>query len=304
MLVIAGGQIFVDPHQPATLFRVFGSQSTRAKLGKPVAAVGLMAISVALIMLCFPATTGCFLQIIFAWGVQHWLAQTYGIALIYCYKRDYRLSKAEREIMHAMVRAAIIYLWFRLFYKELDGPHFTLGAQFTPLYFIPDWLYNLSLTVLLLSMAVFAVMVIRKFILEKRFFPLPALANLLTLMLLPFLAHDTRIVISALASPFFHSSQYLVVTAAFYLKEHSLAPLKPSQISRLLFSRTFAKYFAVVFTAGLFLCILLPYSMTYLGIAKSLAFPTVYVMLNFHHFITDAYIWKLRDPDLQRLLVA
>lgn len=305
LLGILGIQIFVDPHQPATLFRVYASRSTKSQLGKRVTLFGVIAIFLALIMLFYPPVIGVFLQVIFAWGVQHWLAQAYGIALIYCYKRQYKLSRVEREIMHGMVRAAIIFLWFRMFYKELDGPLFTLGAKIIRWSFIPEWLYKLSLEVFFASMALFIIMVVRKLIIEKRLFPLPALGTLLTLMVLPFIAHDTRILGYVFASPFFHSSQYMVVSAAFYFKEQGLpADMKTSEIARLLCSKTFAKYFAVVFLGGVLLSMCLPYTMTYFGVAKAVAFPAVYVMLNFHHFVTDAFIWKLRDKNVQTLLVA
>ena len=64
-------------------------------------------------------------------------------------------------------------------------------------------------------------------------------------------------------------------------------------------------YFGLLFGIGFTMAYLLPNWMIQYGqVEQAYAFASVYVFVNIHHFITDMYIWKLRDPYVQKLLVA
>ena len=108
-----------------------------------------------------------------------------------------------------------------------------------------------------------------------------------------------------LSSWFFHSAQYLVVTTSVYLKERGLPPnISFSQIATMLRTPAFARYFALLFVVGFSVSFLFPQWLMGHQPAAGIAFACVFVTVNLHHFITDSFIWKLRDPVLQKLLVA
>jgi hypothetical protein len=303
---VVGIQLLGDTHTPATLFRVYGSKTTRESLGKIVALIGILALAVGLCTYFVASTTTFFLKIVLAWGLQHQLAQSYGIALVYCYKRGYFMSRGERNVMFGMIQATIVYMVLRMFaFKEFAA--FKLNGYNVPFWqIVPEWLCSLSLLVLQASVLLFAAMVLRKYIREKRIFPLPALCTLMTLVILALCTKGAFLVLWYLFSTWwFHSCQYLAVTAAFYFKEKGLPENVPlSQISRMLLTPAFAKYFAVLFVPGFLVFYYLPNWMADHGAEKAIAIAAIYVAFNLHHYITDALIWKLRDPQIQKLLIA
>ena len=123
---------------------------------------------------------------------------------------------------------------------------------------------------------------------------------------MPFLAGTNFIFVWVwFSTTFFHSSQYLVVTSAYYFKEKGL-PENVSlwQISKMLKTLDFAKYFAIIFSVGFFVSYLLPNFLADHGASKALAFSSIWVFVNLHHFATDSFIWKLRDPALQKLIIS
>ncbi|HIN66066.1 MAG TPA: hypothetical protein EYM95_15625, partial [Candidatus Obscuribacterales bacterium] len=175
-LSVIGLHIFGDGHQPATLFRVYGSKVTRDAIGKPVAVIAFIALLAGLSTLYIHATTAFFIKLVLAWGFQHQLAQSYGIALVYCYKRKYFLNNVEKKIMKFMVDATMVYLIIRMFALKDFGTFKLLNLYDVPFYaFLPEWLCSASLIVLQASVVLFVGMVVRKYVKEKALMPVPAL---------------------------------------------------------------------------------------------------------------------------------
>jgi hypothetical protein len=303
---ILGTHFFGDGHQIATMYRVYQSKQTRKILGLKVAIVGVIALMAGLSTLFIGSTTSFFLKLVLAWGIQHQLAQSYGIALVYCYKRKYYLNTLEKDLMNFMVHATMVFLILRMFTYKTFGSYKINGYEIPFWPAVPEWFCTASLIVMQASIFAFVVMVVRKYLKEKQLFPLPGLMTLMTLITLPFVAGDQFVLIWVMFSTtFFHTTQYVVVTAAYYFKERGLPPSVPfNQINRMLLTPVGLKYFAILFGIGFFAAYIFPMWMADHGVSKAIAFASVYVFVNVHHFITDMYIWKLRDPYVQKLLIA
>jgi hypothetical protein len=305
---IMGLHFLGDPHQPATLWRVYFSKSTREKLAVPVSLLLVAAIGIGIWSYMVPAATVFFLKLTLAWGFQHQLAQSFGIALVYCYKRKYYLTKMEKNIMNFMVHATMVFLIVRMFSLKDFGTYVLFNSYNLPFNAVlPEWATTVSLIVLQISVVAFVAMVVRKYIKQKQLFPLPGLLTLSTLIVMPFFAQNAFIMVWMLISQwYFHSSQYLVITSAFYFKERGLPEGVPMhEIAKMLKTKTFAKYYASILLLGFLCSYLFPRWLSEHGAASTgIAFAAVYVAVNLHHFITDAFIWKLRDPAVQKLLVA
>ncbi|MFN8551548.1 MAG: hypothetical protein U0103_08680 [Candidatus Obscuribacterales bacterium] len=304
---IIGLQLLGDAHQPATLFRVYGSKTTRDKLGVPVTLIGVFALAVGLCAFFVSSSTMLLLKIILAWGIQHQLAQSYGIALVYCYKRKYYLTKNEKQVMFLMVQSAIVFMIVRMFsVKEFAQFRLSNSIDVPFWNFLPSWTTTVAGCVLGALVLLFAGVVARKYVRDKQMFPLPGLCTLMSLIALGLCAGDKFLIIWYLFSTWwFHSSQYLVITSAFYLKEKGLPEnMAFSEIGKLLWSPTFIKYYLLVFGTGFTVFYLIPCWLVSNGVEKAVAIGAVYIAFNLHHYITDALIWKLRDPSIQKLLIA
>jgi hypothetical protein len=104
---------------------------------------------------------------------------------------------------------------------------------------------------------------------------------------------------------FYHASQYLVVTTAYYLKERGLPGDVPtSRIATLLVKEVVINYAVIIAATGALLYIGIPRLLFEIGFDKSLCLCVVYCVFNLHHYLTDAAIWKMRDPEVRKLLVA
>jgi hypothetical protein len=307
---VIGLHLFSDGHQPATLWRVYLSKSTREVLWKPVTALAAAAVAVGAAIVAFPAFAVAGVKIIILASIQHQLMQSYGVALIYCYKRRYYMNKMERDIMYWMVQAAIAFIVATMLTNKEFGTASVkwLGMEIPYWQVLPQWLATVSLVVLQVMVLLFAGMIVRKYIKEKRIFPLPALMVVMTLIIMPFVAGGSAFTMLWLwvGSLWFHSCQYLVVTSSFYFKERGLPEnVSLSQIGRMLMTWVSLRYFATVFFVGLALAFFVPMGLHQLfGVPQTVALAAVYVAMNMHHFITDGFIWKLRDPKVQKLLVA
>lgn len=304
---IIGLQLMGDAHQPATLFRVYGSKTTRDKLGIPVTLIGVFALAIGLCAFFVSSTTMLLLKIILAWGIQHQLAQSYGIGLVYCYKRKYYLNKNEKQIMFLMVQSAIVFMIVRMFSVK-EFAQFRLSNSIDVPFWnvLPAWTTTVAGCVLGAFVLLFAGVVARKYMKDKQMFPLPGLCALMSLIALGFCAGDKFLIIWYLFSTWwFHSCQYLVITSAFYLKEKGLPEnMAFSEIGKLLWSPTFIKYYLLLFGTGFSVFYLMPNWLVSNGAEKAVAIGAVYIAFNLHHYITDALIWKLRDPSIQKLLIA
>ncbi len=65
-----------------------------------------------------------------------------------------------------------------------------------------------------------------------------------------------------------------------------------------------AIYLALVVAGGYLIYVRAPQWSMHLGISYSTAFVTIFAVINFHHFLTDRAIWKLRDPKVRDVLLS
>jgi hypothetical protein len=104
---------------------------------------------------------------------------------------------------------------------------------------------------------------------------------------------------------FYHGSQYLVVSVAYYLKEKGLPEsVPPAKIASMLSQLSALKYFGQLMLFGCFLYIGIPRVLEQMGVSFEVAFASIFCAVNFHHFLTDGAIWKLRDKRTRDILIA
>jgi hypothetical protein len=301
-----GGQFIISSsHQPATLWRVYLSNSTRKSIGSYSTWTGVLFAAIGIIALFNRDLTGILVRITLAWSIQHTLAQAYGVSLIYCMKRKYNLSKRERDIFYWMFQTGLIYLVLRMFtYTNfLQGDLY--GVKLPIIGPLPEWICTTALIVFQLNSLAFMVLVARKWWIEKTMMPFPALATAVMAFATLSMTYVLPASFVIFIPTFYHASQYLVVTTAYYLKERGLpSDVTPASISRMLSRETVLTYMVVIAATGALLYIGIPRLLYEMGFDKSLCLAVVYCVFNLHHYLTDAAIWKMRDPAIRKLLVA
>ncbi|CAN5371288.1 hypothetical protein BH10CYA1_BH10CYA1_20130 [soil metagenome] len=303
-----GTIVFSNAHQPATLWRVYLSPKTRKACGTTVTLWGILTIALYAASIRIPGVVEIFLKVIIFWSIQHTLAQAYGVSLIYCYKRRYFLNEFEKRTLLWMINSAIIFFIVRMCtFEELGSGNFT-GIPINFWGPVPMWIYYLSATVFGALVMLFAYNIIEKYKRDKMFFPWPALANIATGFSIYFsnVISGMQADFGVFVAAYYHASQYMVVTSAYYLKERGLPEGMPfSNISHALMTKAAFKYLAILVVVGWLLAQTLPRWLQALGVGPSAAiFAASFCALNFHHYFTDALIWKLKDPEVRKLLIS
>ncbi len=305
--------LFVVPHQVATYFRVYDTKSTRIVLGKKVAILGLFCIGLGCLVTMSPFLASVIGRITFAFSFQHFYAQAYGIALIYCYKRKFFLSKLEKQIFSSIIQLGVLLGFARVF----DNPELSIGGykflKLTPS--LPTWVCPALLGTLYLVTAAFSILMLRKWLTKQQIMPWPAILTVLTAFFifayLPGIPNigGSMMVLYILGHSFFHTPQYLVVTAAFFLKNRGLPPdVPPAKISKMLFRKSAILYFLCLYCSagGVMLWSALGegFIIAKTGISAQLLLCGLLCAINLHHYWTDGFIWKLKDKHTLDTLIA
>lgn len=296
-------------HQPATLWRVYMSKRTREQCGLTVT----IWLGVAIAALCagifVKGFVEVFVKLVIWWQIQHVLAQSYGVALIYCYKRGYFMNELEKRTFYWMIHASVAFFIIRsCTFPEFSKLRLPFNMQ------VPFWgplpmpVYNVAAVVAGGLAIAFLYNIYAKWKRDGKMFPMPALAGVATGMLtyqFSMLFFHTGFALLTIA--FYHGCQYLVVTSSYYLKERGLPEgLTSAQVSRALLSGPAVRYFLAVIVVGVLLSDTLPRVLSFYGIGISIAatYTAVFAAFNFHHYFSDALIWRLKDPELRKILIA
>ncbi|HEY9775907.1 MAG TPA: hypothetical protein V6C81_19245 [Planktothrix sp.] len=297
------------PHGLSSYLRVFNSKSTRTAIARKVVILGVVCV-IASIATLFSETAWILVgHIVFYLGVQHLFAQSYGIALVYCYKRKYYWTKWEQKVFNLVaVQLVTFHAMARIFSQ--DNGYF-ITRSFGPAWF-PIWVPKVSGALLYASLIVFIGVCVRKYIKEKKIMPMPAIFLLITTFvyqgMLPFLTSTPLLSAMAIA-PNLHLTQYFAITTSYFIKEVGLPEnVKFSQISSQLLKPTALKYFAFLLSVGFITTILIIPGVWNLGgmmgFDRGNVVLAVFICINAHHYITDSLIWKQRDPQVRKLLIS
>ncbi len=104
---------------------------------------------------------------------------------------------------------------------------------------------------------------------------------------------------------FYHGSQYLAVCIAYYLKERGMPEgMDTWQIGRQMLRWPAFRYIGTVILTGCFFYVGIPHFFSQLGWDYMMVGGLVLGVVNYHHFITDAAIWRLRDKRCREILLA
>lgn len=256
-------------------------------------ALPLIALGVASAAIALPEPAGFALWILFqVWVPYHYSAQAYGLSAMYAYRSGCALGDGERRLLRWA--CLMPFVWSLL---QLKGPtgqvlgHF--GYADLPLLgaFRESTSTVLAATALVLPLGAFFHLT------RRRGLRLPAISLLIVatnaiwwVMLMPIDAFFWATV--------FHGLQYLAIVTVFHVKErvrepgHGRGPVFHAVV-----------FYGVNIALGYALFELWPhlYALAGLNLQKSILL--VAAVVNVHHFVVDAYIWRLRrDPNYRTVV--
>jgi hypothetical protein len=119
LLVIIGTHALSETHTVATLARAYKDEETRRRFSLQTRWFALLAAVSIVAGLAFKEVTPFLSKIYLLWVVQHFTAQTYGLALVYCFKSGYRLALWEKRCIAWLLNAtALMTIVRQLTFKE------------------------------------------------------------------------------------------------------------------------------------------------------------------------------------------
>ena len=283
-------------HFAASTVRLYTKPGTRSALPFLTMAFPLVTIAILTSCMFFADLAGPYLQAIYlSWSPFHYAAQAYGIAVMYCYRSGCTLTPENKRLLWWIAVIPFI----RVLLQSTDK-HFLW-------WFMPDataiaeapWansfgLLAAALGVLAIVLPFFVYFRVRKT--QGQPMPLISLLAVVTngIWFVTFSHYDAYIWATV-----FHGVQYLAIATVFHIKDQVARPENTRG----------PMYHAIAFYAlslllgyGLFNCWPQAYMLFGFGPAESVLL--VIAVVNIHHFIVDAYIWKLKPGDSNRQVVA
>ncbi|MCB0359715.1 MAG: hypothetical protein KDD44_08765, partial [Bdellovibrionales bacterium] len=150
-LLVILGHLFSDPHTAATLVRVYQREDTRSRYRFCVTWAAAICSLILLAGLLIGPLPPYLLKGYVVLVIHHYTSQTYGIALLYCYKRGFRLSAAERRVVWLVVNLTAAFAIIREFTFEAWGGRRFMYLELPFIGPLPTWIFHASGILLALS---------------------------------------------------------------------------------------------------------------------------------------------------------
>lgn len=283
-------------HFAASTVRLYTKPGTREAL--PFLTMAFPLVTIAILSLCMLVAdfSGPFLQAIYlTWSPFHYAAQAYGIAVMYSYRSGCALTPGNKRLLWWIAIIPFIrvllqstdkhYLWWFM-------PNATAIAD-------APWSVSFGLVAAVLGGLAIVLpwfLYIRVWRTQGQPMPLISLLAVVTngIWFVVFSHYDAYI-----WATIFHGIQYLAIATVFHIKDQTA---RPENKRGPLYHAFWFYAISLLLGYGLFNCWPQAYMLFGFGPAESVLL--VIAVINIHHFIVDAYIWKLKPGDSNRQIVA
>ena len=307
VIFFIGNYLFADSHTIATYMRIYSTAENRQRF--KLYAYYLPWCSLVLFILCliYPQAAGLCVYLHMMWVFQHYVGQTFGISLIYCYKRGYFFKNHEREIYRWFMHSLSFFVITRILcYREYSPLNF-FGIRL-PFFAVPH-IFNDVAWVCFVGMTIaFVGVIVAKYVRDKQLIPVPTLCLICTILAIGASAGYANSLIWLYGPPFF--SRQPVPGRIFGLLSKGKRPQRRthwrggSHLLKEFISPAGLRYWAMVIMAGMALYVGIPHVLNYYGYEIVIVATVIQACVNFHHFVTDAAVWRLRDPVSRKVLIA
>ncbi|MGB0591790.1 MAG: hypothetical protein ACPGU1_19095 [Myxococcota bacterium] len=256
----------------------------------------LVVLAVLTFGMLVPGDVGPPLQALYlTWSPYHYAAQSYGLAVMYCYRSGCLLNAEDKRLLYivAMVPFAFSFL------VQTGGGRtglpwllpFDLMAQ-------PWWQFALTVIEPTLTVAVFVLPLLLMWRLARSSTGAMPLISLLIVLSNAVWWFVLAPINAFLLATVFHGIQYLSVVIVFHVRDQRARP--DNTHGALWHAVTF---YGACFALGYGLFHVAPQAFVLLGFGVVESFLLCGASINIHHFIVDAFIWKLGKGSSNRRIV-
>jgi len=255
----------------------------------------LITLAVLVVLVIFPGTAGRHFQVLYlTWAPFHYAKQIYGLSLMYSFRSGLKLLDGDKKLIYWVSMVPFLYALFS------GSSHMGVGWLLSPelVQSTPWLLATLTAIKKLLLLAVFiapAFLYWKIWSSKRRILPLMVLMLMLSNGLWwTALNFNEAFVLATIG----HGVQYLAIILIYHVREQ-LA--EPGNKHGWFFHATSFYARCVLLAYALFSC--LPFVFVWFGAGVVESMLMVIAIINVHHFIVDAYIWRLRVPVNREVLM-
>jgi hypothetical protein len=221
------------------------------------------------------------LSLYLTWSPYHYGAQAFGLAVMYCYRSGVELSLTDRRLIRLACMAPFAFTFIK-------GPGAGIswlapGVMNVPV--LESARQGLGQMLAVASLALPLIVYLRS-VARRRAMPLiSALAIASNAVWLIVLLNRNAFWWAAV----FHGLQYLAIVTIFHVRDRQRVAPQPIG-----WVRPALGFYASCVALGYLLFKAWPYAYVMAGFGMAESMLLVVAAINIHHFIVDAYIWKLR----------
>lgn len=279
-------------HFAASTVRLYTKPGTYQTLPFLTTVFPLVALGLLLFSLLFAGSIGPHVQALYlTWSPFHYAAQAYGLAVVYAYRSGCQLPAGDKRLLWWV---SLLPFFFAFVNDQGSGLHWLLpngvleSSRFIALNDV------LILALPYLAFAAAAVLFVKVARGVSGTLPIISIlmlaANAAWWCLLP---QDAFV-----WATIFHGLQYLAIVAIFHVKDQMAR--KRNRHGPLFHVASFYGM-SLLLGYGLFSC--LPWGFVLLGFGMVESIALSVAAVNIHHFIVDAFIWRLKKGDSNRAVV-
>ena len=297
--------LFAEAHTAATFAVVYRNEAVCNQYRFYTKWLARCCFALAAIVMIIPALTPTFIKLYLLMVPHHFLAQAFGIAMLYCMKRGYKVGVWERTALLFLVRSVTVFATLRqLTYREWSGKSF-LGVEIPFWDFVPAYVTDASEQFMFFSALFLCGLIVIRSFRTGDIMPFPAQLVLLTCVSGFVMGPQATGIFWLYVSAFFHGAQYLMIVIAQRIKDEGIPEgMSTHRIASRLLNLESTRFILIISAITFVLYSVIPYVLQYFGVATIAAAAAIFTTVNFFHIITDGALWKLRDPKLRDQLVA
>jgi len=246
--------------------------------GLPLVTLAVLSVAIAFA----ERVGGHVMRLYLTWSPYHYAAQAYGLAVMYGYRSGTVMDDVDKRLLRIACIAPFLYAFFK-------GPDAGIG-WILPWQVLAEARVAAVRESLMLTAAALAVILPPYVYLRsmQRGRPLPLISLLVVLSNAAWWL--ALLYLNAFGwATVFHGLQYLAIVTIFHVREQIRAPA--NRRGWLYHAATFYMASAAL---AYFLFQAWPYAFVLLGFGPAESVLLVVATINIHHFVVDAYIWRLR----------
>ena len=271
-----------SPHFAASTVRLYTKPNAFRDLPFVTKVLPLAMLIVLGVGLALPDSFGAQLvALYFTWSPYHYAAQTYGLALMYSYRSGVQLSDRDKKL----IRVACL-LPFVFAFLDTRGV-LLLGG--------PAVAHGLAFLIAMLRPACLVAPILLFLAGTVGRGPRLPVISILTIVANAFWWTTLRYMDAFVWATIFHGLQYLAIVIIFHVRErrdHQEQASGPVTIGW--WWRPAAAFYVVCVALGYLLFQAWPHASVLASLHFSQSFLIMVAIINIHHFIVDAYIWRLK----------